>query len=557
MRFAAAFTGIAVAALIGFSALPATAAAPLQALSTQDAQNYAAAFDAAERGDFAAADQAMAKVSDPCLAGRVQYVELTHPKAKNTSFQVLASWLKAFGDLPGADKVYALALKLRPAGDMPPAPSGPTIASAGDQNAGRYAATAQSRPAREAFNDGDMRRALELAQDSGDHWIAGLAAYRLGQYTQALTSFQAVAGGQSQDDGHRSAGAYWAARSAQAAGIPEQATAMLKIAAATPDTFYGMIAARKLQLADDPLGRIIDTATRLPAAAPPMLTAAVFQPTDDATLRQLVSTDPRARRAVALMQLGRRIDAGSELRAGVAQASDEPTRAAWMRLMYRLNPDAPQGEVVLHSESTPQPSAFYPTPDLVPAGGFTVDKALVYAVVWQESRFNSLAVSPVGAIGLMQLMPPSAASMAGDARLTADPIPLFDTGKNLQLGQQYLTYLINRSSGDDILRAVAAYNGGPATVSRTEAIVGPDTDSLMLMESLPYPETRAYVQKVMAAYWTYRRQFGVESPTLDAAASDAKYVDARLDSSASSQNPKPAAAAPARQALEIMLHRAG
>ncbi len=553
MRFRGAAFALSMTcagALLG--APSADAAQPLQALSAQDAQAYAAAFDAADRGDFDTADQDLAKVSDPCLEGRVQYLELTHPKAKNASFEELKAWLKSFGDLPGADRVYALALKLKPEGEAPPPPTGPTISQSAD-GGDRAGPIPQNRPAREAFNDGDMRRALSLAQASGDAWIAGLADYRLGQFTESLASFQSIASNPSVDDARRSAGAFWAARAAVAAGLPDQATPLLKIAAAAPDTFYGMIASRKLQLADDPLGRMID-ATLAGNGPPAALTQASFSGGDDA-LRQLVSNDPRARRAVALMQIGRRIDAGSELRAGVAAADDEPTRAVWMRLTYRLNPDAPQGEITLHSAAPPQSSAFYPTPDLAPAGGFTADKALVYAVVWQESRFNSLAVSPVGAIGLMQLMPPSAAGLAGDSSLTHDPIPLFDTGKNLQLGQQYLNTLIANAPGNDIFLAVAGYNGGPATVTRTEALVGADADSLMLMESLPYAETRAYVQKVMAAYWTYRRQFGAPTRTLDAAASDAQFVDARLDASAARQNPQPAA--PTREALEIPLHRPG
>jgi len=558
MRFREATLALSLAALAGLTARPAVAADPLQALSAQDTQYYAAAFDAAERGDAATADATLAKVTDPCLAGRVQYLELTHPRAKNATFEELKTWLKTFGDLPGADRVYQLAMRVKPAGEEPPTPEGLALAQAADDASARSGPAPQSKPAREAYSAGDLRRALELAHDAGDRWIAGLAEYRLGEFTEAMTSFQAIAANPAEDDWRRSAGAFWAARSAVAAGIPDAAAPLLKIAAATPDTFYGMIASRKLQLADDPLGRLIDASTSAQPSTLLMQTAYEAAPADpEAALRRLIATDPRARRAVALMQVGRRIDAGSELRAGIAEAQDEPTRTLWMRLMYRLNPDAPQGEIVLHASAPPQSSTFYPTPDLAPSGGFTVDKALVYAVIWQESRFNSLAVSPVGAVGLMQLMRPSAAAIAGDASLNADPMPLFDPGKNLQLGQAYLNQLINRMNGADIFRAVASYNAGPGTIARTEAVVGPDADSLMIIESLPYAETRAYVQKVMAAYWTYRRQFGAESRTLDAAASGSQFIDARLDSLSGSQDAKPAAAAPAREAMEILLHRPG
>jgi soluble lytic murein transglycosylase-like protein len=533
-------------------------AAPLQALSSQDVQLYTAAFDAAERGDYTAADLELSKVTDPCLVGQVRYIKLTHPKASLLSFDELAGWLKVFGDLPGADRIYALALKVKPPGAAPPAPTAPQIALAGDDTDQRGAPTPQSRAAREAYFDGDLGRAQSLAKSGGDAWIAGLAAYRLGNYAAAEAAFETIADNLAEKDAQRAAGAFWAARSAVAMGAPDRAPGLLKIAAAAPETFYGLIAARKLALAEDPMDGVIEAATQGGSPANAVMIPAAYQ-VPEGDLGRLVSTDPRAHRAVALAQIGRQVDAGSELRAGIAQAPDGAARSLWMKLLYALNPGSNTGEVVLHADAAPEPPppAFYPIPDLAPAGGYTVDKALVYAVVWQESRFNSLAVSPVGAIGLMQLMPPSAASVAGDSSLTTDPIPLFDTGKNLQLGQAYLNWLMTKAVGYDILRAVAAYNGGPATVSRTVAMLGPNTDDLLLIESLPYAETRGYVQKVMTAYWTYRREFGADSRTLDAAASDGAFIDARLDTSTPSQDAKPPASAPAREALEILLHHAG
>jgi soluble lytic murein transglycosylase-like protein len=60
-------------------------------------------------------------------------------------------------------------------------------------------------------------------------------------------------------------------------------------------------------------------------------------------------------------------------------------------------------------------------------------------------------------------------------------------------------------------------------------MVGDDADTLLIIECLPALETRNYVEKVMAAYWTYRRLFGEDSKTLDALARGAAFIDARLD----------------------------
>ena len=172
----------------------------------------------------------------------------------------------------------------------------------------------------------------------------------------------------------------------------------------------------------------------------------------------------------------------------------------------------------------------YPTPELSPYGGFTLDKALVYAMVRQESRFNPYAVSPAGAVGLMQLMPAAAAQAAGDDALMTNVLPLFDEPTNLRIGQDYFAWVLERGGGGyDLMRSLAAYNGGPATLQKTIERVGPDADTLTVIESLPSRETRAYVEHVMAGYWTYRKKFGMEPRTLDAAATGARLIDYRLD----------------------------
>jgi soluble lytic murein transglycosylase-like protein len=150
-------------------------------------------------------------------------------------------------------------------------------------------------------------------------------------------------------------------------------------------------------------------------------------------------------------------------------------------------------------------------------------------------------LSPVGALGLMQLMPASAALATGDAIYRKRPNVLFNPATNLRAGQDYLSYLMDRGVGGDILHVVAAYNAGPGAVLKTTAMVGQD-DPLLTIECLPALETRNYVEKVMAAYWTYKRMFGEETRTLDALAGGARRIDVRLDL-ANPANPQPQIAA--------------
>ena len=147
---------------------------------------------------------------------------------------------------------------------------------------------------------------------------------------------------------------------------------------------------------------------------------------------------------------------------------------------------------------------------------------MVYALVRQESRFNPNAASG-SAYGLMQLTAETAARLAGDERLRYNPSALRDPALNLKLGQAYVAKLLGSVQGD-VLKAVASYNSGPGVVQKLAAKMGGDADSLMLVESMPSGQTRDYVQRVMAYYWTYRQIFGLDTQTLGAANPGGKAV---------------------------------
>lgn len=517
-----------VAALAVCATASQAAAESPRPLSEADARAYAAAFAAADQGDFVGSQLELANVKDTSLLGYLSFRQLMHPTAHKASFDELAGWLGRFRDLPVAEKVFSLAKARKPA-DAPPPPA-PAV---GSLNSHRAEATFA---ARDAFYSGDVKRAYDLAVQCADRWIAGLAAYRLRDYATAQDYFAQVAGDEGEDVWLRAAGAYWAYRSATAVGDPIAGGAFLRRAAQAPHTFYGMLAARQVQLTTASTGDIVLASYRTPAPAPPPQTQRHASP----AILRFIQTQPRAHRAAALVQIGRMEDARQELRVGLALARTAVERDTWKALIAQITPGSGEsvgpGYLVLGD---------YPLPPLEPKDGFTVDRALVYAIVRQESRFNPQAISPVGAIGLMQLMPTTAALTTGDDKFKANYKPLLDPATNLRIGQDYIAWLTDRGVGYDLLRVVAAYNGGPGAVHKALRAAG-DGDPLMLIESLPALETRDYVEKVVAGYWAYKRLFGEDARSLDALAAGASTIDLRLDLP-NPQGPQPQLATEALQ----------
>jgi soluble lytic murein transglycosylase len=135
-----------------------------------------------------------------------------------------------------------------------------------------------------------------------------------------------------------------------------------------------------------------------------------------------------------------------------------------------------------------------------------LDASWIYAVLRQESAFNPTAISPVGATGLMQLMPGTASEVARSLGL---PRPtrtrLFDPAINIRLGSSYLASMQQRFGGNPVL-AAAAYNAGPARVERWLPEHAADAD--LWIATIPFHETRTYVRRVMAYRLIYDQRLG-------------------------------------------------
>ncbi len=137
-----------------------------------------------------------------------------------------------------------------------------------------------------------------------------------------------------------------------------------------------------------------------------------------------------------------------------------------------------------------------------------LDPALIAAVIYAETKFQPRS-SAAGAQGLMQIMPQTAQFLAHKSGATTfTTADLGTPAVNIAYGSYYLRYLLDEYHGNKTL-ALAAYNGGESNVDRWIADARAHGRSLTV-EEIPFPETRAYVSRVLSAEQRYRQKYAAE-----------------------------------------------
>ena len=137
-----------------------------------------------------------------------------------------------------------------------------------------------------------------------------------------------------------------------------------------------------------------------------------------------------------------------------------------------------------------------------------IDKALVMSIIRQESRFDQRGKSPARAQGLMQILPSTAAFIMKNrdyrGKLRHD---LLIPEKNIVIGEKYIQHLFKEPLIDnDIIKLLAAYNGGPGNLNKWLKNVN-FKDPLLLIETIPSRETRNYIKEVLKNYYVYNNKF--------------------------------------------------
>ena len=326
-------------------------------------------------------------------------------------------------------------------------------------------------------------------------WQAGWLAFTyLGKPATAYEHFVRLHDGVTSEIS-RSRGAFWAGEAAVKLGRPEDAQRWYQAAAAYPATFYG-------QLADQRLGR---------ARVPPTVALLVVS----AAKRTAFETRDtvQAVRLLAALEQPRLQDIFVARLRQDAQDLDD------YRLIVELTSEAGREDLALRTAKAARRDGHDLHPLLYPRRALPIgpapEAALVLAVMRQESEFYPKARSPVGALGLMQLMPATARHTAqrmglpfnGD-RLTDDP------DYNVRLGQAYLNELLEQFKGSYIL-ALAAYNAGPTRAKSWINLYGdprdPSVDPISWIERIPFAETRNYVQRILESLVVYRDENPAEA----------------------------------------------
>lgn len=360
--------------------------------------------------------------------------------------------------------------------------------------------------ARTALRTGNPKVAYDIVNGHGEiHdgraadavWMAGWIALRfMNDAPTALARFSGMYASVTTPVSQARA-AYWAGRAAEAVGKGDDARHWYDLAAAHGTTFYGQLAASKLGrndyavLAEDPLPSEDDIASF-----------------DDHELvrlvREMAEVGERAELPPFLLRIGTLVTTPGQR----AMAAELATRLSRPDVAVTL---ARRSE----KEGVPLLASGYP---VLPLPGVAKnEQPLVLGIIRQESAFHEGAISTAGARGLMQLMPATAAKVAHTLKLIfkrktglAEALNT-DPGLNIRLGTAYLNSLLADFNGSYVL-AIAAYNAGPGRAADWAQTFGdpraPKTDIVDWIESIPFGETRDYVERVLEGTQVYRQRLG-------------------------------------------------
>ena len=528
-------------------------------LDEADISNYKKIFEHQEACEWKLANKYILKIENIILMGHILAQRYLHPKCYRSKYLELYSWLKKYNDHPQARRIYRLAVRRMPQGyKSPPQPSKVvgienTIlepkkntkyvsqkklsknqrkekkklinAIKSRVNKGWPTGAVKLLKQRDVAilldqveidqqkeliakgyfladkNELAIQYASEALEKSALHvpyasWTAGLSSWRLKNYEQAADFFSNFSISLKEDVWHQASGSFWAARAYAKLNQYGDINFWLKRAADNSGSFYGLLATQILGI-ENPINW---TSTKLGA--------------DEKKILSL----PVGKRIQALIQIGllnelenEIIKINSVMNKDIAMWSlDIAQHFSLAYTQLKIAGKLQQYNVLLPTKY------YYPTPIWQPLNGFTLDPALLYAFMHQESMFNTTAKSHRGAVGLMQIMPATAKFISSNAEVKRNNSNILKIPEiNLDVGQEYIEYLLDlKLVNNNLIYLAAAYNGGPGNLDKWLEKINHLDDALFFMESIPSRETRWFIEKVLTKYWIYEDKIGNKSNSL-------------------------------------------
>jgi len=530
-------------------------------LSKSDEEYYKNIFELQESCQWKKANKNILLISNKILMGHVLAQRYLHPRCYYSQFLELTDWLKRYNDHPQAKYIYRLAIKRMPKGYKSPIKPIKPIGierenlQSNKKNSAYKSKKKLSKNQRKEkkklinaiksrVNKGwptgavkllnqrdvdllldqveiDQQRELiakgyflanknelaiqyasEALSYSASHvpyagWTAGLTSWRLEKYEKAADFFANFSVSLKDDVWHQSSGSFWAARAYAKLNNYKDINFWLKRASKNPHSFYGLLASNIL---------------------------GIENPIDWSSNSKIISQNndlfnlPSGKRIQALIQVGLPIELEKEI-VFINTVLNKNYAMNSLEVAQHFNLAYTQLKIVntLEQYGINLPTKYYyPIPIWQPNNGFNLEPELLYAFMHQESMFNENAKSYRGAMGLMQVMPSTAKFISSNKAVKRNNANILKVPEiNLEVGQEYIEYLLNLKSVDNnLIFLTAAYNGGPGNLQKWQKNINYLDDPLFFMESIPSRETRWFIEKVLTKYWIYKNKAGKKSETL-------------------------------------------
>jgi soluble lytic murein transglycosylase len=351
------------------------------------------------------------------------------------------------------------------------------------------------------------RAIVQLGDRTGQHgealWRIGWLQYRTGHYREAVRTLETLLAIK-EEPAFTPQALYWMARALERLQDPTALAVYQRLCQHYPWTYYCQLARNRVMV---PLADLAERPKEVERRA--HVDSEIL---DDVHYRRAVELrelglEPESDRELAWLvdRYGRDRQALVDLVVRLNEAGGYHQGLRLARLYFRNGLERGVERVDLALWRAAYPMVYLPT--IRALSSDRLDPFLAAAIIREESLYDTRAVSPAGAIGLMQLLPETALALAQQEGRTVSRDDLFDQETNIRYGVRYLEQLLIQFNGN-LVYTLAAYNAGPRVVTSWIRQFG-DREPEEFVEMIPYEETRQYVRHVLRSYREYRRLAGV------------------------------------------------